>query len=876
MMIRHLSTLCALLVGVAAAADSNVSVVCVPGECIQGTTNITIGSILSADGQDTSLHLFPGTYDEDTSPQLLHDMLTSSSASLSPSDGFQNSSSLSSLPLELEVAPGFSAYSKSLYSGSASYHELPSSPSNTSNSTSISAKSIALASNTWVAMSGGSNDRLVFWESIPDVSQLPTSSNGNWTLLDMQSTRCSPSCSSNGICTSSGTCACAAGFTGSSCEQCEDGFFGPSCTKCPEGCKDCDDGISGTGVCLSVSIDNDPSSCNCLNGACGSDGSCSCLPGWTKGSNGTECAGCADGYFLSTTGECKVCFAGCEKCADDTGACLSCKDGFTQDSADKTKCTAPSQTDSSGATCPKGSFNDNGSCKVCDSACDTCTGGTSKDCASCKSGTYFLDGSCVSAGSNGVCEGTTLIADNNKGECDTCSSKCTACEIKSFDVASTVDKAVCTGCIPGHFLSDGQCVSSCPDGSFIDPKDNMTCTACDSSCGSCAGSATTCLTCANNRLATADGKCVTSCPDNAFSSSGKCITCHPDCATCSGSAFNQCSSCPSDRPVLSNGRCLPTCSQSQYYDATTSSCQSCDSSCSSCSGPGSDECLACSSSSQVLREGSCVAANCDSNAKVISSLGVCLSELVKTTPTGTGTGSTPTVSGIDSPTVITSKDKLEWWQILLMALGCAFIFMVVLMLWRRHARKRRAKLTAKFASAKNLAHRGGWRDRLARFFGGGGHGHDSDKRRYYVDPEVGDAYRMRRLAETESARNEKEMESLLEAYERPSHDLNRLSGPSLYSAITGKPRSAPEPKQPVRDEPALRSRFSGSSWSGASGSMYTGEFGKSRGESEAEEYANRYKPQLAASPPLPGNYWLHAEHTGATGASGASKNPFRR
>ena len=61
MMIRHLSTLCALLVGVAgecranivgvwilttsvAAADSNVSVVCVPGECIQGTTNITSAS----------------------------------------------------------------------------------------------------------------------------------------------------------------------------------------------------------------------------------------------------------------------------------------------------------------------------------------------------------------------------------------------------------------------------------------------------------------------------------------------------------------------------------------------------------------------------------------------------------------------------------------------------------------------------------------------------------------------------------------------------------------------------------------------------------------------------------------------------------------
>ena len=50
-----------------------------------------------------------------------------------------------------------------------------------------------------------------------------------------------------------------------------------------------------------------------------------------------------------------------------------------------------------------------------------------------------------------------------------------------------------------------------------------------------------------------------------------------------------------------------------------------------------------------------------------------------------------------------------------MALGCAFIFVVILMCWRRRARKRRAAATANFAAAKRLNHTGSWRYRLARF-----------------------------------------------------------------------------------------------------------------------------------------------------------------
>ena len=53
-----------------------------------------------------------------------------------------------------------------------------------------------------------------------------------------------------------------------------------------------------------------------------------------------------------------------------------------------------------------------------------------------------------------------------------------------------------------------------------------------------------------------------------------------------------------------------------------------------------------------------------------------------------------------------------------MALGCAFIFLMVLMLWRRKARKQRAKATMMFAHTKRLddLHKG-WRWKVKRFFG---------------------------------------------------------------------------------------------------------------------------------------------------------------
>ena len=389
--------------------------------------------------------------------------------------------------------------------------------------------------------------------------------------------------------------------------------------------------------------------------------------------------------------------------------------------------------------------------------------------------------------------------------------------------------------------------------------------ACDSSCSTCAGSSTFCLTCANNQLASS-GKCVSSCPSDTFSSSGACLTCHPDCASCSGSSFNQCSSCNTTRPVLTNGRCLPTCSQSQFYDTTSSTCQTCDSSCSSCSGNGPSNCLACSNSGQVLQGGTCVTATCTNSSSVIPGLGVCLSDLVKS-PTGTSATPLPSITGLTTPVVV-ARAPLAWWQILLMTLGCAFIFLCFLMCWRRRARKQRANKTARFVSAKALDRKLNWRYKLLRF-GERLFGHDTTGR----DDEV-EEIKLEKLRNAEEARHHAEMEKLMglsnykagsargpsssssslhssredrrirdslgvhSEFSRP----NSMSAGSLYSQVTGMPRRTPEPRQPVKENPdQLPSRFSLSTFSSSV------HLPKSSAPSEAESYAKAMRDGPSSS-----------------------------
>lgn len=126
-------------------------------------------------------------------------------------------------------------------------------------------------------------------------------------------------------------------------------------------------------------------------------------------------------YFRTNIIFLSVCQVGCSQCADGTGACIACKTGFTQNANDKTLCDPVPAVTSTGNRCPDGSFSDSATCSPCSPTCKTCNGGTSNDCIICGTGQYLLNGNCVGTNSDGVCQGSNLIADNIKHECD---SKC--------------------------------------------------------------------------------------------------------------------------------------------------------------------------------------------------------------------------------------------------------------------------------------------------------------------------------------------------------------------------------------------------------------------------------------------------------------------
>ncbi|KAI5120333.1 hypothetical protein M0805_000393 [Coniferiporia weirii] len=325
------------------AQSDAASVVCIAGQCVEGFTGLNLGTTLSSPGVSTNLLLLPGQYTESTNPQLLHSILTANSATAQGSAGFANSTSIS-LPLSIQLEPGLAYYSSANYSGSASYVALPTS-ANASNITgAFDASSFVLSSNTWaeVTTSGG---RVIFWDAAPDLSQLPGVLSG-LTLTQLQSSSCSTACASGGVCTSQGACSCLPGFAGTSCESCDSGFFGSECQACPSNCATCDDGINGSGICLKT--ETETQNCNCLNGVCASNGSCACNAGWVDSSNGTKCASCADGFFLSDDGSCKVCELGCSTCAPSTGVCTACENGFSLSSTDSTKCNPPTSTTTTG------------------------------------------------------------------------------------------------------------------------------------------------------------------------------------------------------------------------------------------------------------------------------------------------------------------------------------------------------------------------------------------------------------------------------------------------------------------------------------------------------------------------------------------------
>jgi len=185
-----------------------------------------------------------------------------------------------------------------------------------------------------------------------------------------------------------------------------------------------------------------------------------------------------------------------------------------------------------------------------------------------------------------------------------------------------------------------------------------------------------------------------------------------------------------------------------------------------------------------------------------------------------------------------------------MALGCAFIFILILMLWRRRARKQRAKQTAMFASAKRLDGGNGWRWRLGRLrerlFGKKLRPYHTDvlPMAYHDDPRRSDVsshsripvssnrdFQVKKLRDMEetgnrhttvddfdnfighyedtmhsrSSRTPSTLSSIDDHY--PVHNPRRIERDSLYSEVTGSQRHTPEPRQPLRRDASAISKL---------------------------------------------------------------------
>ena len=197
-----------------------------------------VGATLST--SDTDFILLPGTYTSSVSDSDLQKALTSSSSTVSLGNGFSNNTAATapappSLPLSLALQPGVLSYPADGFVGKPTFISQPSSP-NAFNKTAIGLGSFLIPPNTWAAIeasTGSSTSRVVIWDNFPFWSQLPPSLAiaPSISVKDIQTSTCSPACSSKATCSAQGKCVCPTGFTGTSCETCQTGFFGPNCSS---------------------------------------------------------------------------------------------------------------------------------------------------------------------------------------------------------------------------------------------------------------------------------------------------------------------------------------------------------------------------------------------------------------------------------------------------------------------------------------------------------------------------------------------------------------------------------------------------------------------------------------------------------------------
>ncbi len=137
--------------------------------------------------------------------------------------------------------------------------------------------SIYVPAGSYIRYSSSSGIPTILQGSVPNTAQWPSSNSLSFfppnSNITFGFTLCPSGCSSGGTCLSSiqillsngktpsfadldpnnanYQCICMKGFAGKDCSACEEGYFGRGCEKCKDECGTCDDGVQGTGGCLS-------------------------------------------------------------------------------------------------------------------------------------------------------------------------------------------------------------------------------------------------------------------------------------------------------------------------------------------------------------------------------------------------------------------------------------------------------------------------------------------------------------------------------------------------------------------------------------------------------------------------------------------------
>uniref|UniRef100_A0A673LQY8 Proprotein convertase subtilisin/kexin type 5-like n=1 Tax=Sinocyclocheilus rhinocerous TaxID=307959 RepID=A0A673LQY8_9TELE len=302
-----------------------------------------------------------------------------------------------------------------------------------------------------------------------------------------------------------------------------------------------------------------PNSC----AECDQTGKCTCEEYYFLHED--QCLGdCPKRYFTNVEQKlCTPCHSDCAECdGPDEDDCTSC--GHYGDVRHNGKCLFQ---------CPPETYLDGAECRECDKSCLTCSGPHPSSCLTCRAS--------MRKDVNGHCQffsDCSLHTFTDKdSQCKPCHKSCLRC--------SGSGKEQCLSCNPKHFLLNQTCVSTCPDGYYVD-EDKQECVQCHVNCASCHGHhSNDCTTCKPGLLLLGHS-CFTTCPPSYFvnATSRACQGCDHTCEECSGSS-RFCLKCRNGYFLLrKSGQCLRTCPSNYFLHTFDRDCQRCHPTCKTCMG----------------------------------------------------------------------------------------------------------------------------------------------------------------------------------------------------------------------------------------------------------------------------------------------------